>query len=179
MNAKKETPVFTQAPLRLSDVCEYDRLSQASNDVEDDARSERSKATSSTIDCRLIRLQDEQLCLLFSTSWIMEWNFQLGPCVTTSFHQACIQGNRFNTKTLALLCVHSECLGYEQQWSQNIFTDKWKLRLFPTDERVRKKAPPNERNYSSCTIDTSYGGGSVHVWAVITASRESQLMILG
>ena len=159
---------------------------QASNDVEDDVRSERPKATSSTADRRLIRLRKTNC---FDSSMLLgEWGENVSArTVRNRLNAASLYSRRPVQKPKLSPChvftrlawAMARCHFRQQQWSRIAFTDESRFRLFPTDGRVRVWRPPNERHSSSYTMDTvSYGGGSVHVWAAITRSSKSQLVIL-
>lgn len=67
----------------------------------------------------------------------------------------------------------------EDQWERVLFTDESRFCLYNNDRRLRVYRRPNER-YSQCNFSntTLFGGGSVMVWAGISLTGRTELVLI-
>lgn len=65
------------------------------------------------------------------------------------------------------------------QWERVLFTDESRFRLYNNDRRLRVYRRPNER-YAQCNFShtTLFGGGSVMVWAGISLTGRTELVVI-
>lgn len=156
-------------------------------DVEDRARTGRPKATSPTADRRIVRMCKANR---FASSSMLHSDWGESVSSRTLRNRLNVKGyySRKPIRKPKLSPTHmaarlswamTKCHFREQQWSRIVFTDESRFLLYPMDGRLRTWRCVGERNASYCTAETvSYGGGSVHVWAAISATSKSELVIL-
>lgn len=67
----------------------------------------------------------------------------------------------------------------EEEWSRILFTDESRFSLYVSDGRRRVYRRPGERYVQACISErVQHGGGSVHVWAGITADGRTELVAI-
>lgn len=163
------------------------RKFRVQGDVEDEQRTGRPRATSSTADRRLLRMCRANR---FTTSALLlaDWNEQV---TARTVRNRLKEGGLFSRKpirkpklspchrAIRLRWAMARCHFREPQWSRIIFSDEARFLLFPVDGRVRVWRATSERLAPNCIVDSvSYGGGSVHVWGAISTNSRSELVIL-
>lgn len=66
-----------------------------------------------------------------------------------------------------------------EDWSRVMFTDESRFMLYKHDGRHRVYRRPGERFQQACIEEkVAYGGGSVHVWAGISAESRTELVLI-
>lgn len=67
----------------------------------------------------------------------------------------------------------------QRQWSRVFFTDESRFCLFSNDRRIRVWRRRGERFDRSCVVPVRvFNGGSVKIWAGITITQRTNLVVL-